>query len=200
MPTARPLSKTGLGDFRQYDPIIEALRRSAEYYFPGDAPANHRGRNVTTMQKGAEAPLPQPTPTRIDLARLMAEQQPPQGQPPQMMAQPTDSLQAQVVTPGEDAGMPMPAPSPNRMGLPSRGGPVMGVPPRNPMFSGDIENAEAAPDNEAIEGGAPMPGQRPGLQEMAMLLAGSKQRPPFTQPDRWAAMSPADLRNAPWMT
>lgn len=183
---ARPLQRTDQGDFSQYDPFLEAIRRATETFFPGGSPANSRGPNVTTMQKGADAPMPRPTPTRIDLAQLMAQraaQQPPS--PMQMggpvQAQPTGG-QPVPVGPGTPSDMPMPG---QRPPMPSPGGMGPGMPQRNPLFSGGIDSGGA---QASIA-------QRPALMDIARAMAGAKQTPPFQQ---WAQFNPGDLRNSPW--
>lgn len=190
---ARPLQKTDQGDFSQSDPFLEAIRRVMETAFPGGSPATSHGPNVTTMQKGAGAPMPRPSPTRIDLAQLMAQraaQQPPSpGQPPLPPGWTSESVQAQPVGgppapvgSGTPSDMPMPG---QRPPMPSPGGMGPGMPQRNPLFSGGIDGGGAQ---------ASM-GQRPALMDIARAMAGSKQTPPFQQ---WAQFSPGDLRNSPW--
>jgi hypothetical protein len=202
-----PLYRSDPGDFSQYDPYREIARRVLDYYAPGRYPARLHGPNVTTMQKGAEAPIPPAAPTRIDLAKLMAEQPDsapaaPAPQPyPVSPGVPTETIQAVPYDPNATPGMPLPSPG-ERIPMPAPGDRGIPMPAPNENFhalpgegmGGDNEAAEAIPDNEAAEGGM---SARPELQKMAMLLAGSKQRPPFTQ---WAQFSPSDLRNAPWMT
>ncbi len=215
-----PLNKADLGDFSQSDPYYEIMRSLMDYGALKNVRTEMGGRRSTHAAKGFENIIPRNPPTRIDIAKLLAAQQPAPApipaapiprmrQTPQMMAQPTDTVQAE---PWEPGGTPMPGRSPNRMGIPERAPsapPPMPaqnmqsapMPAMNPNFH-DIESAEATPDNELAEGeGMPAPGMgsRPELQRMALLLAGSKQRPPFTQPGQWAAMSPDDLaRNQPW--
>lgn len=55
-------AKRAAGDFSQSDVFRQIYRRVMDFYFPGDAPADMRGPNATTVEKA-----PAPRPARIDL-------------------------------------------------------------------------------------------------------------------------------------
>lgn len=116
---ALPAPKMDLGE--QENPLARLVRMMAEYYYPGGSPADPRGPNVTEAAKPRfQQSMPTSDradmPVRIDLAR----QQPPPDLPPPGWTR--QSVQAVPYEPGmESGGMPMPAPNPERMPIPTRG-------------------------------------------------------------------------------
>lgn len=144
-----PLVKTDRGDFSANDPLVLALRQAMDYWMPSEAPADPRGRNVSSAERQPLQPIKLP-PVRIDLAALAGEKAPPapqvdplamgQPQPPLPAGWTSQSVQGVPVEPGAamDAGMPMP----------SRGMRPE-LPERNPAFHNTDELMFGAPEMDA---------------------------------------------------
>lgn len=161
---ARPAPKMGLGESE--NPLSRLARIMAEYYYPGGSPADPRGSNVTDI------PMPQQSMPRSDRMDFGPQPQ------PENPGWTTSTVQAVPYEPSMDMGgggmPPMPAPSPERMPIPTRGMmPPQGVPPM-PERDGGM----------AQMGGAPR-------EAIAQALMGAEQRPPlpsspqFGNPDWW---------------